>query len=78
MNKVGDEMSVDDQTLSRALEAAAHYRRVLAAGESASEDRVAASRTGGSPPDDPRPRPSYGTACAVMAAGVAAVATIDS
>ena len=47
-------------------------------GSSAAEDRVAASGTRGSPPDDPRPRPSYGTACAVMAAGVAAVATMDS
>src|SRR5262245_28488754 len=37
--------------------------------------RVAASGTRGSPPDDPRPR--YGIACAAMAAGVAAVATID-
>jgi Domain of unknown function (DUF4118) len=36
-----------------------------------------ATRRGG-PPDDPRPRPSYGSACAAVAAGVAALATIDS
>ena len=75
-------MTVDNRSMDERfddeLSAAIPLFVAAAFGPSAAEDRVAASGTRGSPPDDPHHRPSYGTACALMAAGVAAVATMNS